>query len=381
MKDGPAGDGAATRARRSRWPDGPGKSIEPPREEAGWFEGDRPIVERLDSRGMGPGGALGSMTYLEAINAALDDELASDERVVLLGEDIGVMGGAFRVTRGLCERHGDRRVVDTPMAETALVGAAIGLAVSGLRPIVELQFADFISCAYDQLVTEAAKLHYRFGISVPLVVRAPSGAGVGAGPFHSQSPEGVFAHIPGLKVVCPGTVQDAYDLLRAAVADPNPVLYFEHKALYRSLRDDAVSRRPGGELGSAVVRRIGSDLSLVTYGGMLPRCLDVAEAFAAEGVDIEVVDLRTVSPLDMVTVSTSVRKTGRAVVVHEDTRSSGIGAEVVARMAEDEFFALDAPILRCAAPDTPVPFALTLEQAYVPAVERITQAVRQCLRT
>ena len=339
-------------------------------EQPGWFEsGSR--VEHPASE---------TTTYLQAIHAALADELASDERVVLLGEDIGAMGGAFRVTRGLWEQYGDCRVIDTPMAETALVGAAIGLAISDFRPIVELQFADFVSCAYDQLVTEAAKLHYRFNIPVPLVVRAPSGAGVGAGPFHSQSPEGVFAHVPGLKVVCPGTVQDAYDLLRGAVADPNPVLYFEHKALYRSLRSDGLIRRPGADLGSALVRRAGAELSLVTYGGMVPRCLEVAEDLAGEGRSIEVIDLRTVFPLDIATVRASVRKTGRMVIVHEDTRSSGVGAELAAQLTEEEFFSLDAPVVRCTAPDTPVPFSGPLEQAYVPSVERISQAVRRCLQ-
>lgn len=315
-------------------------------------------------------------TYLEAIRAALQDELADDPRVVLLGEDIGAMGGAFRATKGLHAEHGDARVLDTPIAEAAIVGAGIGLAISGWRPVVELQFADFVSCAYDQLVTEAAKLHHRFGVAVPLVVRAPSGAGVGAGPFHSQSPEGVFAHIPGLKVVCPGDVQDAYDLLRLALADPNPVLYFEHKALYRSLRGPLVRRRPSGALGEARIVRPGRDLTVVTYGAMVRRCLAVAVAVADE-LDVEVVDLRTVHPVDWPTVLGSVRRTGRAVVVHEDTLSSGIGAEVVARIADGCFFDLDAPVRRVAAPDAPVPFATPLEEAYVPSIERIRAAVEE----
>jgi 2-oxoisovalerate dehydrogenase E1 component beta subunit len=319
------------------------------------------------------------VTYLEAIRAALDDELGSDPRVVLLGEDIGAMGGAFRVTKGLHERYGGSRVLDTPMAETAIVGAGIGLAISGWRPVVELQFADFISCAYDQLVTEAAKLHARFGIAVPLVVRAPSGAGVGAGPFHSQSPEGVFAHIPGLKVVCPGSVQDAYDLLRAAIADPNPVLYFEHKALYRSMRGPLVRERPSIPLGRADVVRAGRDVSVLTYGAMVPRCLEVAEGLVGD-VDVEVVDLRTVHPLDWSTIEASVRSTGRVVVVHEDTLSSGIGAEIGAGIADRCFFDLDAPVRRVAAPDAPVPFATVLEQAYVPSVERIRAAVTETAR-
>lgn len=346
-------------------------------DEPGWFDDpartpDGAEVRSTDDRPP-------ATSYLGAITAALEDELASDDRVVLLGEDIGVMGGAFRATRGLWQRFGDRRVLDTPLAETALVGAGIGLAIRGLRPIVELQFADFISCAYDQLVTEAAKLHYRFGIAVPLVVRAPAGGGLGAGPFHSQCPEGIFAHVPGLKVVCPGTVQDAYSLLRAAVADPNPVLFFEHKALYRSERDDAFRREAVGRLGEALVRRSGSHLTLVTYGAMLRRCLAVADLFAAEGVELEVVDVRTLVPLDLPTIAGSVARTGRVVIVHEDTRSSGIGAEIACRLAEETFFSLDAPVVRVTAPDTPVPFAKPLEDAYVPSVSAITAAVHQCL--
>jgi 2-oxoisovalerate dehydrogenase E1 component beta subunit len=336
-------------------------------QDATWFADDSVAVAPADQRGA---------TYLEAIRAALEDELESDERVLLLGEDIGTMGGAFRVTAGLHERFGSRRVLDTPMAETAIVGASIGLAIRGMRPIAELQFADFISCAYDQLVTEAAKVHYRFGIEVPLVVRAPSGGDVGAGPFHSQNPEGVFAHVPGLKVVCPGDVQDAYDLLRLAVRDPNPVLFFEHKNLYRSIRDPLERRVPSGRLGQALVRRPGDDVTVVTYGGMLPRCLAAAAQLAEEGIAVEVVDLRTVFPADHATVFDSVERTGRLVIVHEDTLSSGIGAEIAARVSAERFFALDAPIGRVAAPDAPVPFARPLEQAYVPTVDRIVDAVR-----
>jgi 2-oxoisovalerate dehydrogenase E1 component beta subunit len=257
-----------------------------------------------------------------------------------------------------------------------MVGAGIGLAITGWRPIIELQFADFVSCAYDQIVTEAAKLHYRFGVAVPLVVRSPSGAGVGAGPFHSQSPEGVFAHIPGLKVVCPGTPQDAYDLLRASVRDPNPVLFFEHKALYRKLKGPVVRGGAVPALGTALVRRPGDDLTLITYGGMVERCLAAAEeAATGAGIETEVVDLRTVHPFDTETVLASVRRTGRALIVHEDTGTSGIGAEVAARIADAAFYDLDAPIRRITAPDTPVPFALPLEQAYVPSLERIRSAI------
>ena len=320
-----------------------------------------------------------TVTYLEAITQALRDELSCDPRVVLLGEDIGAMGGAFRVTRGLFEEFGEDRVIDTPMCEAGIVGMAIGLAVSGFRPIVELQFADFISCAYDMLVNEAAKLHYRFGVSVPLVIRCPSGAGVGAGPFHSQSPEGVFSHIPGLKVVCPGTVQDAYGLLRAAVADSNPVLYFEHKALYRSLAEplDPSLESPG--IGMAVVRRRGSRLTLITYGSLLRTCIQVADEFAAQGTPVTVVDLRSLQPLDKASLVAAVAETGRAVIVHEDTLSCGIGAEVAAVLAESAFFNLDAPIRRVAPPDCPVPTAKVLEEAFLPQIETIRGVVAECL--
>jgi 2-oxoisovalerate dehydrogenase E1 component beta subunit len=314
-------------------------------------------------------------SYLEAIGHALGDEMELDPSVVLLGQDIGVMGGAFRATRGLWERFGDDRVIDTPIAEAAMVGAGIGLAISGWRPVVELQFADFISCAYDQLVTEAAKLHYRFGIGVPLVVRAPSGGGVGAGPFHSQSPEGTFAHVPGLKVVCPGTVQDAYDLLRSALRDPNPVLFFEHKALYRSERAPLVRHGALTGLGGSVSRRHGADVTVVTYGAMVRRCLDAARTAASTGVSAEVIDLRCLQPLDLELVIESVGRTGRLVVVHEDTRTCGIGAEVAAVVAERSLFHLDAPILRVTAPDTPVPFAQPLEEVFIPSADRIERAI------
>jgi pyruvate/2-oxoglutarate/acetoin dehydrogenase E1 component len=277
-----------------------------------WFANE-PVVTAASAERTGT-------TYLEALRWALEDELAGDDRVVLLGEDIATMGGAFRVTQGLLERFGEQRVIDTPIAEAALVGA---------------------------------------------------------GPFHSQSPEGVFAHIPGLKVVCPGTPQDAYDLLRAAVADPNPVLLFEHKGLYRSQRETVVRGGPVGALGTALVRRPGDDVTVVTYGGMVPRCLAAAEAASATGLEAEVVDLRTVHPFDTATVVESVRRTGRVVVVHEDTGTSGIGAEVAARIADLAFYDLDAPVRRVTAPDTPVPFALPLEEGYVPSVERIQAALEE----
>jgi 2-oxoisovalerate dehydrogenase E1 component beta subunit len=322
--------------------------------------------------------AAPGVTYLDALRTALFDLLAEDERVLLLGEDIGAMGGAFRVTAGLQQRFGTARVIDTPMAETAILGCAIGLALAGLRPIVELQFADFISSCYDQLVNEAAKLHWRFGIAVPIVVRCPSGGGLGAGPFHSQCPEGVFAHVPGLKVVCPATVQDAYDLLRAALADPDPVLFFEQKALYRSQKSPLDRSLAPPAIGRAAVRRPGLDLTVVTYGSMLPRCLDAAAQLEADGVHAEVIDLVSLVPLDIDTVAASLARTGRLAVVHEDTYTAGFGAEVVARLAEsDVLYSLDAPVCRVAAPDTPVPSSPVLEERYVPSTERIGRALRR----
>ena len=339
-------------------------------ERTGWFESSLEVEPDVAGEG--------SATYLEAIRAALEDSLESDDRVILIGEDIGVMGGAFRVTEGLYDRFGARRVVDSPMSEAGLVGAGIGMAVMGLRPIVELQFADFISCAYDQLVTQAAKLHYRFEISVPLVVRAPSGGGLGAGPFHSQNPEGIFAHIPGLKVVCPGSVQDAYDLLLWSVADPNPVVFLEHKGLYRSLRQPLERRIPpwSRHPGTRVVRK-GTDGTVVGYGGMIPKALSAASILSIDGIELEVLDLRVVSPIDLEPILRSVEKTSRLAVVHEDTRSSGLGAEIAARVGEEALFHLDAPILRIAAPDCPVPFAQPLEDAYIPSVSEIVEMLRR----
>jgi 2-oxoisovalerate dehydrogenase E1 component beta subunit len=316
----------------------------------------------------------GGITYLEAIRAALEDALAEDERVFLLGEDIGHFGGAFGVTKGLWERFGDERVLDTPISEEGFVGAAIGAAWMGERPVVELQFADFVSCPFDQIVTVAAKTHWRSGIRLPLVIRAPSGGGVRGGPFHSQSPEGWFVGVAGLKVACPGSVDDAYGLLRAAIEDDDPVLVFEHKALYRRLageRPDPGHRTP---LGKARVAREGEDATVVTYGAGV----DVALR-AADGLDVEIVDLRTVWPFDAPAVLESVAKTSRLLVLQEAPRSSGVAGQILSLVAREGFELLDAPPVLVAPPDTPVPFAPALEDAYLPSVELVRDRLEELL--
>src|ERR671934_2962109 len=293
------------------------------------------------------------MLYIEAIRSALRDALLEDERVFLLGEDIGHFGGAFGVTSGLWEEFGDERVIDTPIAEEGFVGAAVGAAWMGDRPVVELQFADFISCAFDPIVTVAAKTHWRSGIRLPLVIRAPFGGGVRGGPFHSQCPEGWFVGVAGLKVVCPGTVEDAYGLLRAAIEDDDPVLYFEHKALYRRLRgDDGVSAGHRTTIGRGRVARSGADATVVTYGAGVDLALR-----AGEGLDVEVLDLRTLWPLDGALVLESLARTSKLLVLQEAPRSSGVAGHVLALVAREGFEDLDAPPTVVAPPDTPVPFS------------------------
>ena len=314
--------------------------------------------------------------YVDAIREALLEEMARDERVFLLGEDIGVYGGAFRVTHGLIERFGEERVLDTPISETAIVGAAVGAAIAGLRPVAEMQFADFISCAFDMITNFAAKSRYRTGCAVPLVVRGPAGGGVHGGPFHSQNPEAYFAHTPGLKIVQPSTAYDAKGLLKAAIRDDDPVLYFEHKYLYRRIKEELPEEDFVVPIGKAAVRREGRDLSILTYGAMVWTAQDAARTLEAEGIDAEVVDLRTLFPLDEATILESVGKTSRAIVLHEATRTGGIGAEVAAVLSERCFESLDAPVVRVTAPDTPVPFSPTLEAAFLPDAEKVCRAAR-----
>ena len=324
----------------------------------------------------------GEVTYLEALRAALEDELEARPELFLIGEDIGVYGGAFKLTDGFHERFGADRVIDTPIAEGGIIGAAIGASLMGMTPVVEMQFMDFISCGFNQLTNFAAKCHYRWGASVPIVIRGPGGGLVGGGPFHSQSVEVYFAKTAGLKVVMPSDVRDAYALLRASIADPNPVIFIEHKALYRApqLRDTL----PTGDeltrlscLGECLTRRDGDDLVIITYGAMVHRSLESADILSNEGVSVRVLDLRTLSPLDEAGIERAARETGKVLIVHEDTRSQGIAGEVSAIINERAFEWLDAPIRRLTAPDTPVPYHAQLERAFAPQVEDITHAARQ----
>ncbi|MFI5121232.1 MAG: alpha-ketoacid dehydrogenase subunit beta [Thermoanaerobaculia bacterium] len=318
--------------------------------------------------------------YLEAIRQALFEEMERDERVFVLGQDVGVYGGAFKATEGLQERFGKDRVLDTPLAEEGIVGAAIGAAMRGMRPVAEMQFIDFISRAFDLLTNFAAKNRYRTGIGVPMVVRGPSGAGVHGGPYHSQSPEMYFVKTPGLKVVAPATAYDAKGLLKAAIRDDDPVIFLEHKFLYRRVKDRVPEEDYVVPIGKAAVRRPGRDVTIVTYGAMLWTALEAAEILAKDGVSAEVLDLRTLLPLDEEAILSSVRRTGKCLVLHEDTRTGGLGAEIAATISEKAFEWLDGPILRVTAPDTPVPYSPPLEEAFLPNVNTLLAAARKLVR-
>jgi 2-oxoisovalerate dehydrogenase E1 component beta subunit len=320
---------------------------------------------------------MAERTYLQAISDALRQEMRRDKRVFVIGEDVGVYGGAFKVTQGFQEEFGEWRVIDAPLSETAIVGGCTGAAIMGMRPVAEMQFADFISCAWDHLVTVASKQRYRAGTAVPIVVRLPSGGGFSGGPFHSQNPESSFAHIPGLKVVCPATPADAKGLLTTAIEDPNPVLYFEHKHLYRRIKDDVPDERYAVPFGEARIHREGDDLTVVTWGAMVYTAAEAAEKVSEEDdISVEIIDLRTLQPWDRKAVLTSVEKTSKALVLHEDTHTGGFGAEIVATIAEDAFEHLDAPVKRITAPDTPVPFSPPLEKAFIPQVEDVMQGMK-----
>jgi 2-oxoisovalerate dehydrogenase E1 component beta subunit len=320
---------------------------------------------------------MAERTYLQAISDGLREEMRRDERVFVLGEDVGVYGGAFKVTLGFQEEFGSWRVLDMPLSETAIMGGATGAAIMGMRPVAEMQFADFVSCAWDHLVTIAAKQRWRAGTPVPIVLRLPSGGGFSGGPFHSQNPESSFAHIPGLKCVCPATPEDAKGLLISAIEDPNPVLFFEHKHLYRRIKAEVPEGRYTTPIGKARTHQEGTDLSVITWGAMVYTAAEAAQQLDADGVSVEIIDLRTVMPWDKAAVLESVRKTSKVLVLHEDTRTGGFGGEIAATIAEEAFEDLDAPVRRIAAPDTPVPFAPPLEKAFIPQVEDVVKGLRE----
>jgi len=319
---------------------------------------------------------MAEITYIQAISNSLREEMRRDERVFVIGEDVGVYGGAFKVTLGFQEEFGPWRVIDSPLSETAIMGACTGASIMGLRPVAEMQFSDFVSCAWDHIVTVAAKQHYRAGTPVPITLRLPSGGGFSGGPFHSQNPESSFAHIPGLKIVCPSTPEDAKGLLASAIHDPNPVLYFEHKHLYRRIKGEVPDERYETPIGKARIHREGSDLSVITWGAMVYTAEEAARQLEDDGVSVEIVDLRSIVPWDKKAVLASAEKTSKVLVLHEDTRTAGFGAEIVATIAEEAFESLDAPIKRIAAPDTPVPFSPPLEKAYIPQVDDVVAGLR-----
>ena len=319
------------------------------------------------------------LTYLEAIREALAEEMRRDPKVFVLGEDVGEYGGAFGVTQGLFQEFGESRVIDTPISESAIVGISIGASLRGYRPVAEMQFSDFISCGFDQIVNQAATLRYRYGgrASVPIVVRAPSGGNVGGGLYHSQNPEAWFIHRPGLKVVAPSTSFDAKGLLKAAIRDDNPVIYFEHKYLYRRAKGAVPEGDEIVPIGVAATRREGDDITLLTYGAMVQPSLEAADRLSKDGVEVEVIDLRTLLPFDKDAILRSVEKTNRAMVVHEDVKTLGIGAELAAVIMEEKFDALDAPVMRVTYPDTHCPFSNVLEAFNLPDADKITAALRK----
>ncbi len=318
-----------------------------------------------------------TQTYLEAIRAALWEEMERDERVFLLGEDIAAYGGAFKVTDGFAARFGAERVIDTTISEAAIVGAAVGAALSGLRPVAEMQFIDFIACGFNQITNWAAKCRYRTGRGVPLVIRGPGGGYVRGGPFHSQNVESYFLHTAGLKIVYPSTAEDAKGLLLAAIRDPDPVLFFEHKFLYRRVKGEIADGSDAIPIGKAATRREGRDVSIITYGATVAIACDAADEMEREGVSVEVIDLRSLRPFDEEAVLAAARRTGKVLVLHEDHLTGGAGAEIAARIAEKAFDHLDGPVMRVAALDTPVPFASALEDRVLPDRARVVAALRE----
>ena len=322
-------------------------------------------------------GAKTEVTYLEAIREALFEEMERDERVIMLGEDIGSYGGAFGVSLGLMERFGPERILETPISETGFTGAACGAALMGFRPVVEFQFLDFISCAFDMITNFAATSRYRTGQGVPMVVRGPCGGGVRGGPFHSQNPEAFFFNTPGLKIVAPSTAYDAKGLLKSAIRDDDPVIFLEHKFLYRRVKEVLPAEEILVPIGKGIVRRSGEDITLITYGGMMSRSLEAAEALAKDGISVEVLDMRSLLPFDMDLILESVKKTSKALIVHEATLTGGVGAEFAARITEKAFEYLDGPVLRVASVDAPVPYSPPLEDFFMPNAEIIANAARK----
>ena len=320
-------------------------------------------------------------TYIEAIGDGLREEMHRDKNVFMLGEDIGQYGGAFKVTKGFLEEFGPERIVDTPLAESAIIGVSIGAALMGMRPVAEMQFADFVACGFNQLVNNAAKMHYRWHAPVPMVVRLPSGGGVRGGPFHSQNNEAWFCHTPGLKVVAPSGPRDAKGLIKATIRDDNPVMYYEHKFLYRRIKEEIAD---GDDfvvpIGKAEVKRAGTTVSVITYASMVHASLEAAEKLAAEGIDVEVLDLRSLVPYDREAITATIRKTNRCVVVHEATRTCGFGAEIMAFISEELFEHLDAPLKRVTSIDAPVPYAPALEDFFMPNADKIATAIRAVAR-
>jgi 2-oxoisovalerate dehydrogenase E1 component beta subunit len=317
------------------------------------------------------------LTHLEAIRRGIWEEMERDSSVFLIGEDIADYGGAFKVTAGMAETFGSDRVIDTPISEAVIVGTAIGAALMGMRPIVEMQFMDFIACGFDQIVNMAAKIHYRWGAKVPMVIRGPSGAGVHGGPYHSQSNEMWFVHTPGLTVVVPSTAYDAKGLVKAAVRDDNPVIFYEHKFLYRRIKDDVPEEDYVLPLGKAAVRREGTDLVIITYGAMVWTALEAARDLEMEGISTEVLDLRSLLPYDEDAILASVRKCNKVILLHEDTRIGGMAGELAALISEKAFDDLDGPIIRVTAPDTPVPFSPPLEEFFLPNADKVVAAARK----
>ncbi len=317
------------------------------------------------------------LTYLEAIRQGIWEEMERDPSVFVIGEDVAEYGGAFKVTAGMLERFGKDRVIDTPISESAIVGAATGAALMGMRPVVEMQFMDFIACGFDQIVNMAAKIHYRWGAKVPMVIRGPSGAGVHGGPYHSQSNEMWFVHTPGLKVVIPSTAYDAKGLIKAAIRDENPVIFYEHKFLYRRIKEEVPEEDYVVPLGRAAVRREGTDIAVITYGAMVWTALEAAAELEKEGISLEIVDLRSLLPYDEAAVLASVRKCGKVILLHEDTRTGGMAGELAGLIGEQAFEDLDGPIIRVTAPDTPVPFAPPLEEYFLPNAQKLIDAARE----